>query len=339
MKKSKANRNTVTKRNVRPDRKNRQHRVNRTHKDRLFRLVFSDRRNLLQLYNAMRGSSYQNPEDLIITTNNDVIYMGMKNDVSFLIDEVLNLYEHQSSFNPNMGLRGFLYLADSYRKYIEFNEIYLYGSTPVNLPVPQYVVFYNGSKEEPDRSEIRLSDLFMQADGIEPCIEVTAVMLNINKGHNRELMEKCRILWEYAEFIGRIRENQRADMTLEEAVNDAVESCIRDSILAEFLKAHRAEVIEVVLTEYDEKGYIAYEKKLSREEGHKEGRREGLAEGELKKLVELVCKKLAKGKNVEQIAEELEEKTETIAGIREAADNFAPDYDCNKVVAWIKENQ
>ncbi|MDO4333268.1 MAG: hypothetical protein Q4C58_11390 [Eubacteriales bacterium] len=302
----------------------RQPTVNRNHKDRLFRLIFSEKKNLLQLYNAIRGSNYDNPDDLTITTNEDVIYLGMKNDVSFLIDDVLNLYEHQASFNPNMGLRGFLYLADSFRKYIESNRIYIYGSKAVKLPVPQYVVFYNGTKEEPDKLEIRLSDLFDKTAEIQPCIEVTAIMLNINRGHNRALMDKCSILWEYAEFIGRIRENQ-VNLSLENAVNEAIESSIRDGILAGFLKAHRAEVIEVVLTEYDEKGYIEYEKQLSREEG------------ELSKLVQLVCKKLSKGKSPVQIAEDLEENLKTVTRICDVACPFAPNYDCDQIVSKIME--
>lgn len=332
MKKNKANRNSAPPRANCAARKRRQPKVNRKHKDRLFRLIFSDRKNLLQLYNAMRGSNYDDPDELTITTNRNVIYLGMKNDISFIIDDVLNLYEHQASFNPNMGLRGFLYLADAYRKYIDTNNIHLYGSSAVKIPVPQYIVFYNGTKAEPDRQEIRLSDLFEKANGIEPCIEITAVMLNINRGHNHELMEKCRVLWEYSEFVGRIRENQKAYPTLEDAVNAAVESSIRDNILAEFLKAHRAEVIEVVLTEYNEKGYIAYEKKLS----HKEGWTKGFADGEFKKLVQQVCKKLSKGKTPAQIAEDLEEDLDAITEICNTARTFAPDYDPDQIFTAIR---
>lgn len=329
MKKCKAKRNNAGKSMAteRADHSSRNRRlptVNRNHKDRLFRLIFSEKKNLLQLYNAIRGSNYDNPDDLTITTNEDVIYLGMKNDVSFLIDDVLNLYEHQASFNPNMGLRGFLYLADSFRKYIESNRIYIYGSKAVRLPVPQYVVFYNGTKEEPDKLEIRLSDLFDKTAEIQPCIEVTAIMLNINRGHNRTLMDNCRILWEYAEFIGRIRENQ-VNLSLENAVNEAIESSIRDGILAGFLKAHRAEVMEVVLTEYDEKGYIEYEKQLSREEG------------ELRKLVQQICKKLSKGKNPLQISEDLEEDLNIISKICNIASYFAPNYDCDQIVSKIME--
>lgn len=331
MKKNKAKRNFAKPGAGSASKKRRQPKVNRKHKDRLFRLIFSDRKNLLQLYNAIRGSSYDNPDDLTVTTSRNVIYLGMKNDISFIIDDVLNLYEHQASFNPNMGLRGFLYLADSYRKYVEMNDIYLYGSTAVRLPVPQYVVFYNGTRSEPDRKELRLSDLFEKVEGIEPCVEVTAVMLNINRGHNRELMDKCSPLWEYAEFVGRIRANQSIYTSLEDAVNAAVESSIRDNILAEFLKAHRAEVIEVVLTEYDEKGYIAYEKRLSHAKG--------VEDGEFRKLVQQVCKKLSKGKTPAQIAEDLEEDIHTVAEICDAAVPFAPDYDCDKIVIAIKGDE
>ncbi len=261
--------------------------VNWEHKDRLFRLLFSSKKELLQLYNAVRGSDYTNPDDLEITTIDNTIYMSMKNDVSFLIDNVLNLYEHQASFNPNMGFRGFLYLADSYRKYVKTRQLDLYSSIPIKLPLPQYVIFYNGLQEQPDRTELHLTDLFEKSDGLTPCVEVTATMLNINRGHNRVLMEKCRTLWEYAEFIGRIRENINQGFMLEDAVDDAVESCIRDNILADYLKAHRAEVKEIMLTEYDEKFHIAHEKKISREEGIAEGLAQGIAESVLQLLNDL----------------------------------------------------
>lgn len=127
--------------------------VKRTHKDRLFRLVFRDKNDLLTLYNAINGSDYQNPEELEITTLENVIYMGTKNDVSFMIEDILNLWEHQSSFNPNMPIRGLFYFARLYRKYVEEHAVNLYSSRLKELPFPQYIVFYNGLKEEPDRTE------------------------------------------------------------------------------------------------------------------------------------------------------------------------------------------
>ena len=158
--------------------------VNRIYKDRLFRLVFSDRRNLLELYNALNGSHYEDPEALEITTLEDAIYMSVKNDLSFLIDNVLNLYEHQSTYNPNMPTRGFFYLADVYRKYVEQRKLNLYGSRLAKLPLPQYLVFYNGLKSEPDRVVLKLSDAFACPEGMKPCLEFEAVMLNINLVHS-----------------------------------------------------------------------------------------------------------------------------------------------------------
>ena len=66
------------------------HPVNRKYKDRLFRLVFEDKRDLLDLYNAVNGSNYQNPDELMITTLEDAIYLGMKNDLSFTHRNSLN---------------------------------------------------------------------------------------------------------------------------------------------------------------------------------------------------------------------------------------------------------
>ena len=101
--------------------------INRKHKDRLFRLVFQKKEDLLSLYNAVNGSSYKNADELEITTLDDVIYMGMKNDISFMIGSVLNLWEHQSTLNPNLPLRGLLYFSSLYRKYVEQNGINIYS--------------------------------------------------------------------------------------------------------------------------------------------------------------------------------------------------------------------
>ena len=135
--------------------------INRNYKDRLFRLIFCEKKDLLELYNAINGSSYENPDELEIVTLNDVIYIGMKNDLAFILDEILNLWEHQSSWNPNMPLRGLFYFADEYRKYIEMNHLNIYGSSLITIPTPQYVIFYNGTHETPDRLEIPLSQAFL----------------------------------------------------------------------------------------------------------------------------------------------------------------------------------
>ena len=226
-------------------------RINREHKDRMFRWIFKDKKDLLELYNAVNGTSYTDPELLEINTLEDVIYLGMKNDVSFLITDVLNLYEHQSSYNPNMPFREFLYLADVYRKYVMQRNLNLYGSKLQKLPMPQCIVFYNGLKAEPDRKELFLSDAFIRSDHHVPCLELRVVMLNINLGHNRELMEKCRKLGEYAQFIDQIRQNLSSGHNRETAVSAAVNTCIESGILKDLLIQHKAEVMDMVLDEYD----------------------------------------------------------------------------------------
>ena len=192
----------------------------------------------------------------------------------------MNLYEHQSSYNPNMPVRGLMYFSRLYEKYIAANEIDIYTSTPKKFPFPQYLVFYNGTREEPDRSQLRLSDLYDpmpagQSSGRTPCLECTAFMLNINYGHNRELMEKCRRLEEYAIFIGTVRENLDSDMELDRAVTQAVDECMRKNVLRDILTEQKAEVIHMILETFDQE---LHEKTL-RKEGYDEGEADGYEKG------------------------------------------------------------
>lgn len=174
-----------------------EHRVNRKYKDSLFRKIFSDRKDLLDLYNALNGTQYTDEEELTVTTLEDVIYISIKNDVSFLLGGTMNLYEHQSSYNPNMPIRGLMYLARLYQNYIDDCEINVFSPVLKHLPSPKFIVFYNGSRDEPDQKLLRLTDAFAE-EGTpeESCLECCATMLNINYGHNYELMEKCRRLEE-----------------------------------------------------------------------------------------------------------------------------------------------
>ena len=169
----------------------------REYKDRLFKKIFSDRRDLLELYNALNGTSYDNPDDIVVNTLEDVIYLGMKNDISFILKNILSLYEHQSTLSPNLALRGMLYIASVIRQEIVNTED-LYSSRPIALPLPKFVVFYNGTREEPERREMFLHDLYPpQFRAWEADLDCRAVVLNINAGHNMEIMKKCstRSLW------------------------------------------------------------------------------------------------------------------------------------------------
>ena len=204
--------------------------VVRNYKDSLFRMVFREKAELLSLYNAMNGTSYDDPEDLTVTTIEDVLYMGLKNDISFLIEDVMNLYEGQGSWNPNMPLRGLFYFSMIYQGYIRQNQLDIYSSTLLKLPSPRYVVFYNGLKKEPDRQDLKLSDSFIKTDG-SPCLECTAQVININFGRNEELMEACKKLHDYAYFVEKVREYLKEGLTLEASIDQAVVHCInKDSM-------------------------------------------------------------------------------------------------------------
>ena len=257
--------------------------VKRTYKDSLFRMIFREKEELLTLYNALNHSDYQNPDDLVINTLEDVLYMGIKNDISFLIDEYLNLYEAQSTWNPNMPLRNVFYLAELYRGYVEENCLDIYGSARLKLPAPRCIVFYNGTRNMEDVRKIRLSESFGDLQGAEPALECVVTYLNVNFGHNQEIMSQCRKLYEYAYLIEQIRKQLALGKQLKVAVDQAVDHCIQAGILAEFLRRHRAEVANVIVPEYDQARHIENEKQASylagREEGHREGHREGHCEG------------------------------------------------------------
>jgi hypothetical protein len=259
------------------------YKINRKHKATLFAKLFGENReNALSLYNAVNGSNYTNAEDLTYTTLDDVVYMKMKNDVSFLIDRTISLYEHQSTYNPNMPLRGFLYFADLYRQQIK-NNAAIYSRYLVKIPAPKYVVFYNGDhKDMPEGiRELHLSDAF-EFPVEQGKFEWTATMININPGKNAELKEKCTVLQEYTVFVEKIRSYSRC-MPLTEAVDRAVDECAGEGALGRFLDKHRKKVKNMVLTEFDEEKYLemmrAEERAEALAEGHAAGLKEGHASG------------------------------------------------------------
>ena len=234
-------------------------------------MLFSDRKNLLSLYNAVNQSNYKNPEDLEIVTLENAIYMGIKNDLAFIMDTNLYLYEHQSTYNPNMPLRDLFYICSEYQKLVDKKS--LFSSTLQKIPAPNFIEFYNGSTVISDCTELRLSSAFECLTG-QPKLELIVTVLNVNEGHNADLMQHCSMLKEYAQYVARVR-HYASDMPLNEAVKHAVDECIREGILAEFLTRNRNEVISMSIFEYDKE---LEEKKLRKAE-FEAGREAGLTEG------------------------------------------------------------
>ena len=249
--------------------------VKRTYKSRLFEMIFSDKEKLLELYNAVNGTHYEDAEGLEVNTLENAIYLSMHNDVSFLIESRLNLYEHQSTYSPNLPLRFLMYIADLYS--VITRDANLYGKKLVKIPTPEFVIFYNGMEEQPDTQVLKLSDMYA-VTGKKPALELTATMLNINPGHNGGLMEASRTLWEYSQYVERVRVNART-MPLEEAVNAAITECIRDNILADFLSKNRAEAMSVSIYEYDEEKHMRQEREESYQDGVNDGIKSGIEQG------------------------------------------------------------
>lgn len=179
----------------------------------------------------------------------------MHNDVSFLIDSQLTLYEHQRTTNQNMPLRGFFYFAQLYHKYLIDAEEQLTTSNIIKIPNPNYIVFYNGDTNRDEDYEMRLSDAFMIEDKSGK-FEWTARVLNINKDYNLSLQNKCKALYDYIQFTSRINENKEKGMTNEKAIDEAIDWASEQNLLEGFIKEQKAEVKMTLLTEFNEEASI-----------------------------------------------------------------------------------
>ena len=273
--------------------------ANRKYKDTVFRKLFSDRKNLLSLYNAINGTAYMDASQLEIVTLDNAIYMGMKNDLAFIINTNLFLYEHQSTYNPNMPLRDLFYISGEYQKLVDLKS--LYTSTRLRIPTPNFIVFYNGTEKNEDRWVEYLSESYENMSG-EPNLELKVIILNINVGHNKKLMEECQTLREYAQYVAKVRRYSE-EMELNTAVECAVSESIQEGILKEFLQKNRAEVIAMSIFEYNEEE----EKRKLRKAEYEAG----MAEGVMKTKKETAISLAEMGLSVQQIAQgvKVEEKT------------------------------
>ena len=258
--------------------------IKTTYKDSLFCHLFGseDRKaNALELYNALTETAHTDPDELELTTIGDVIFLGLKNDVSFLIDDEMVLWEHQSTHNPNMPLRGLHYFSRLYTKLVEQRRLDLYGTSILQLPTPRYVVFYFGERNRPEREVMRLSDSFTSGPGD---LEVTATVLNCNEGRNRSIMEACETLRGYAHLVALERTNRRElHMLAQDAARAAVSQCIEDGFLVGYLTEHRAEVEDMLFTIQDEERAMQVHweavEREARERGMEQGMKQGMEQG------------------------------------------------------------
>ncbi|MBO5279368.1 MAG: hypothetical protein J6B06_07760 [Lachnospiraceae bacterium] len=233
----------------------------RNYKDTVFRMLFKKPQYALSLYNALNNTNYTDPALLRFNTLENAIYMNFKNDISFLIAHQMNLYEHQSTFNPNMPLRDLFYISDIIQEYVK--DMSLYSSKLIRLPNPSFIVFYNGLDSMPERSVLKLSDAYeLLTDN--PSLDLKINVLNINPGMNEDLKNKCPVLKEYTLYVELVR-HYRQFLSLTEAVSHAIEDCIQNNILREFLFKQKSEVIKVSIYEYDEEREMRLFRQAERE--------------------------------------------------------------------------
>ena len=240
------------------------------YKDRLFKFIFgrddeNSKKWRLELYNALNGTNYTDPDALELNTIENVIYITMHNDISFLVGTEMNLYEQQSSRNPNMPLRGLLYFSQLYQNYLTKNGKNLISTQLVKIPTPEFIVFYTGSETDPKEWTLKLSDAFMNKDN-SGSYEWTAKVLNIHPVYAKELQKSCKALYDYSCYVYRIKNNIKSGMKNDEAIEEAIGWAEKEHLLGNFFKIQKAEVIGMSLTEFDEDEF----KRICREDGRKE---------------------------------------------------------------------
>ena len=246
---------------------------NREFKSDVFSMLMEYPEYALEVFNALNGTAYSDPNLVEICTLTKGISLSVRNDASFIIDTDLSLYEHQSTYNPNMPLRSLIYLGEVIKPLVKDKD--LYGRNRIKIPTPHLVVFYNGTKDCPEREPQKLSDSY-EHDGA-PEVELICTMYNINSGHNEDFMSKCPVLQEYMCFVDKVREFENAESKT--PIDSAIQWCIKNDILKVFLSTRKDEVKKAMTIDMT---FEAREEIIRREEheaGRAEGREEGRTEG------------------------------------------------------------
>lgn len=288
------------------------------YKDNVFCMLYRNKKNLLELYNALNNSNYTNVDDLQVTTLNGGSYMKYKNDASFVLNMSLYMFEQQSSRNDNMPLRFLHYLSDVYREM--FSNDLLHRRTMIKIPVPYFVTFYNG-REKWNDDELTLDKMF-ERNVENPKVNLKVDVIDING--DAEILNKCTSLRGYMTFVEKVRHKTDVEkLDVKEAVTEAMDECIDEDILVDFFEEHREEVVEVSIYDYDEE---KVRKTLA-----DEAREEGIEQGETLAKIAIIIKKVKKSKSFPTIAAELEEEEADIKPIYDAVISSAPDYDIEEI--------
>ena len=198
-----------------------------------------------------------------------------------------------------MPLRILIYFKEILGRIIDMNK--MFDRKQIKIPRPEFIVLYNGENSYPEKNTLRLSDAFMDIEGLVPeskiSLELLVQVYNINHGYNKEILQKSEALNGYSLLINKIREYQKTGFTLAKSIELAVKYCVEKNVLKDFLKDHGSEVVNMLFDNYDFDTYMD----VVREGGREEGRVEGRAEGREEERNEIVRNALAEGASIEFI--------------------------------------
>lgn len=311
------------------------------YKSNVFSLLMEEPEYAIEVYNVLNGSSYGS--DMIeIKKHNSGVILSVRNDASFLVDSYLNLYEHQSTYCPNMPLRFMIYFSAIIQDIIAENEYDLYGRKKIMLPTPKFVVFYNGLQNRPEKEIMRLSDAFeKKAETYQ--LELKCEVYNINPGSNESVVNSSRVLHGYRTFVETTRSYIENNVEIGKAVSMSVDECIRKNILSDFFRDRRREIEEVAALDFTFERREKLIRRDSYEEGEKNGReagmkvgmKAGMKAGIEKERIEFVIKKVKRGMKLSEVADVLEVSEAEISPIYDAVVKNAPEYDVENILMQL----
>ncbi len=258
---------------------------NREYKSDVFGMLLEDPRYALEVYNALNDSGYQNPGMVEICTLERGISLSVRNDASFFLGMELNIYEHESTVCPNMPLRELIYVTNILEQWVRNQNIY--GRKLVRIPRPRFVVFYNGLEDQPEQYELRLSEAFSNLTE-EPELELKCKVYNINQGKNQKLLARCPVLGEYMAFVDYVRgfRKEYRELELGQIIEMAIDRCIEENILRDFLKRRRWEVAKMTQLDYTFERQLELEREEARAEERINTERERKAKEQERKAKE-----------------------------------------------------
>jgi len=294
--------------------------ANREYKDSVFTLLFGTPEKMIELYNAVSGSNLPSDTPITDATLKDALFMDRINDLAFVIEgKLVVLIEHQSTVCQNMPLRLLLYIARVYERLVDKRSAY--KSKLIKLPRPEFYVLYNGIATMPDKTALRLSGAFMDCPegaakygGFCP-LELEVPVINVNAGRNHDIIGRSENLSGYVCFVDKAREYRASGLDMKEALEAAIEYCIGNGILDDFLDKNSREVRGMLFTEFKMDDALDVRFEEGWEEGREEGREEGIAIGEVRGEARSVKRMIGRGLSLEAIADAMGYSLDEVAAM------------------------